>query len=281
MLRRSTLRRVIAYGAVLCLAGAIGASAQNAQDIPVQDNSVNPQHAAPPKAPASTRGMAHQGGDDATLEISPQTGIRPPNASSDEIPSNREFRPGQDEASIDRDFRPGEQDFGRHPNGGGGHLNNTQSCLGISVKYTSYCFKAGEEHGLEITSIDRNGPAEQAGLRAAGNESGAIAAVETAGALLGPLQILTNRYMEKAAMANRGDMIVAIDDQRVRSQMDINDAIARARPGDTLYFTVVRPLPGGDHATKKIAVTVGKWQPGNADSCAAMTTAAAKPLAPE
>jgi S1-C subfamily serine protease len=83
--------------------------------------------------------------------------------------------------------------------------------------------------------------------------------------------------MEKAAMADRGDLIVAVDDQRIRSQADFNDAMAKARPGDTLYLTVIRPLPGGDHATMKIAVKVGKWQPGTAESCADATTASASP----
>jgi len=266
---------------VLFLAGAVGASAQNNQDIPVQDNSPASQQAQPGGTPSSVPGMAHQGGDDATLEISPQTGIRPPSGTSADIPSNREFRPGEDDTSIDRSYRPGEQDLNPNPNGGGGHIGNSTSCLGIQVKYTAYCFKGAEEHGLEVTSIDRNSPAEQAGLQATGNKGGMIAAAETASAFLGPLQLLTNHYMEKAAMADRGDLIVAVDDQRVRSSADFNDAMARVHPGDTLYLTVIRPLPGGDHATMKIAVKVGKWQPGNADSCAAMTTASAQPAAPE
>jgi PDZ domain-containing protein len=278
---RSTLKRAVGYGAVLCLAGALGASAQNDQDIPVQDNSAGSQQAIPAKPPSSMPGMAHQGNDDATLEISPQTGIRPPSGTSADIPSNRDFRPGEDDTSIDRSYRPGQQDLNPNPNGGGGHIGNSTSCLGIQVKYTDYCFKGAEEHGLEVTSIDRNSPAEQAGLKATGDKGGLIAAAETASALLGPVQLLTNHFMEKAAMANRGDLIVAIDDQRVRSAADFNDAMAKARPGDTLYLTVIRPLSGGSHATMKIAVKVGKWQPGNADSCAAMTTASAQPSAPE
>jgi len=74
---------------------------------------------------------------------------------------------------------------------------------------------------------------------------------------------------------------VAVDDQRVRSQADFNDALAKARPGDTTYLTVVRPLPGGDHKTLKIAVTVGRWQPGDADSCTNMTTASSQPGLPQ
>lgn len=221
--------------------------------------------------------MSHQGGNDSTLEISPQTGIRPPSGGSDEIPSNREFHPGDDTASINRDFRPGEQDL--NPNHGG-RVGNGTSCLGITVNYTNYCFKGAEEHGLEVTSIDRNSPAEQAGLKATGNKGGMIAAAETASAFLGPLQLLTNGMLEKAAQGDRGDLIVAVDDQRVRSRADLDDAMAKAHPGDTLYFTVIRPLPKGDHATMKIAVKVGKWQPGTADSCADSTTASSQPAPP-
>jgi S1-C subfamily serine protease len=111
-----------------------------------------------------------------------------------------------------------------------------------------------------------------------------IAAAETAIAFLGPLQLLTNHFMEKAAMRDRGDLIVAVDDQRIRSQADFNDALAKARPGDTLYLTVIRPLSTSssnmDHQTLKVAVTVGRWQPGTADSCTDATTASAQPPSP-
>ena len=271
VLFRITLKRVAAYGALLFLAATFSASAQNNPDIGSQGTAGSSQ---PGGAPSSSPGLAHQGGDDATLEISPQTGIRPPAPSSDEIPSNREFRPGDDTASTNRDFRPGERDM--NPNRGG-HVGNDTSCLGIQVKYTNYCFKGAEEHGLEVTTIDRNSPAERAGLKATGDKGGMIATAETASAFLGPLQLLTNGLLEKAARGERGDLIVAVDDQRVRSQVDFDDAMAKARPGDTMYLTVVRPLPGGDHKTMKIAVNVGKWQPGTADSCADSTTASTQP----
>jgi hypothetical protein len=265
---------------VLFLATAFGASAQNDPEVGSQGSAASspPGMASQPgTAPSSNPGMAHQGGDDATLEISPQTGIRPPAGSSDEIPGNREFRPGDDTASINRDFRPGEQDL--NPNRGG-HVGNGTSCLGIQVKYTNYCFKGAEEHGLEVISIDKNSPAERAGMKATGDKGGMLAAAETASALLGPLQLLTNHFVEKAAEGDRGDLIVAVDDQRVRSQADFDDAMAKARPGDTMYLTVVRPLPGGDHKTMRIAVNVGKWQPGTADSCSNATAASSQPALP-
>lgn len=261
---------------MLLLATSAGALAQNSSNLDSQDSSGSapPGIAAQPGgAHPPDPGLAHQGDNDATLEISPQTGIKPPSGSSDEIPSNREFRPGDDTASINRDFRPGEQDRGDQ--GGKG-----KSCLGITVKYTNYCFKGAEEHGLEVTSIDRNSPAEVAGLKATGDNGGVISAAETASAFLGPIQMLTNGLFEKAEQGNRGDLIVAVDDQRVRSQADLDDAMAKARPGDSLYFTVIRPLPGGDHKTMKIAVKVGRWQPGSAETCTDSTTASAQPASP-
>ena len=275
MLFRITLKRAAAYGAVLVLAASLGASAQNNSDLGSQGavgGSQSGNTSQPRSAPSSSAGMAHQGGDDATLEISPQTGIRPPAGDSGEIPGNREFRPGDDTASINRGFRPRDNLNSNR----GGHVGNSTSCLGIQVKYTNYCFKGAEEHGLEVTTIDRNSPAERAGLKATGDKGGMIAAAETASAFLGPLQILTNGLLEKAAQGERGDLIVAVDDQRVRSQIDFDEAMAKARPGDTMYLTVVRPLPGGDHKTMKIAVTVGKWQPGTSDSCSDATTAASQ-----
>jgi hypothetical protein len=264
------------FGAVLFLTTSFGAAAQNDNGAGSQGgagSSASGIESQPGGAASSNPGIAHQPSDDATLEISPQTGIKPPTGSSDEIPSNREFKPGDDTSSINREFRPGEEDHG-------GQVGNGKSCLGITVNYTSYCFKGAEEHGLEITSIDRNSPAETAGLKATGDKGGMISAAETASAFLGPVQLFTNHFLEKAAQENRGDLIVAVDDQRVRSQADLDDAMAKARPGDTLYMTVIRPLPGGDHKTMRIAVSVGRWQPGTAESCADATTASAQPASP-
>jgi len=277
LVSRSTIKRFLAYGAVLCLAGAVGASAQNNSDVPVYDNTGASQQQTPSGKPAATI-PSRQGGDDATLEISPQTGIVPPSGASADIPSNREFRPGQDETSVDRNFKPGAEDLGK--NGGGGHAGSSQSCLGINVRYRDYCFKGAEEHGLEVASIDRNSPAEAAGLKQASNTS-ALSVAEMIDVI--PLaNALINKKIEDQKESMGGDLIIAVDDERIRSRADLDDAISRAHPGDTLYLTVLRPLPHHDHQELKVAVTVGKWQPGNVDTCAAMTTASsARPGAPE
>jgi hypothetical protein len=288
------LKRVAAYAAVAFFAAAFNASAQS-QNLQAPDSGTSAPNteAQPGSAPSSMPGINHQPSDDATLEISPQTqpGLRPPSGSTELTPTNPEFRPGENNASINPEYRPGESELSPNPNGGGGGGNNAgnaTSCLGMRLKYTNYCFKGAEEHGLEVTSIDRNSPAEEAGLKATGDKGGMISAAETASAFLGPLQLLTNHLLEKASQGNRGDLIVAVDDQRIRSQADFNDALAKAHPGDTLYLTVIRPisktdLSGStttDHATMKIAVKVGRWQPGTADSCADSATASAERATP-
>jgi hypothetical protein len=285
----STLKRVAASGAVLLLAVAFRASAQN-QDVQSQGTGAGAPHGMEAQpgggVPSSNPGIVNQPGDDTTLEITPQTqpGFRPPAGSNDDTSTNREFRPGDNTSAINPEFNPGSEAQDLNPNGGGGgsegQLGNSRSCLGVQLNYTNYCFKGAEEHGLEVVSIDRNSPAEQAGLKATSNQ-GVLAAVETASALLGPMQMLTDHFTEQARQAARGDLIVAVDDQRIRSQADFNDALARARPGDTLYLTVIRPLPKGDHATMKIAIKVGKWQPGDAASCTAMTTASSQGSLPQ
>jgi S1-C subfamily serine protease len=69
--------------------------------------------------------------------------------------------------------------------------------------------------------------------------------------------LLINRKLEQARQDAGGDLIVAVNDHRVRSELDLDEELDKLNPGDTMYVTVVRPLPGGNHKTMKIAVKVG------------------------
>jgi hypothetical protein len=215
------------------IAAPCGARAQSSSD------SDKPSFAAQPGGSPPSADINGQHEDDRTLEIAPQTAPLPPDSGVQELPSDGTYAPRQDTGSLDRNFNPGENDSN-------GDKHRKLPYLGIVVQYTTECYLGAEEHGLEILSVDPNSPASHAGLN--GRGSGAGAAAKIVSLLLGP----------DANFGTHGDLIVAVDDHRVRSELDLEDELAELKPGDTMYLTVIRPLSGGSHKTMKIAVKVGK-----------------------
>lgn len=247
----------LAAAALFALSQFAIAQTQNQQGSPrSEEQSVSP-------------GMTGQGGsDEATLEIAPQPGLVPRKPAVKEIPSDRNFNPGESDASVDSNFRPGTEngtgDIGSNlgsQGNSGSHRPHAQPYLGITVAYRSMCFNGGEEHGLEVLTIDPNSPAAQAGLHAKSDVTAVGAAVTTLSAFLPGGSLLANKALETSgAMGQDGDLIVAVDDKRVRDQSDLESAMSRLKPGDTMYLTVIRPNgtdERGPHATLKIAVRVG------------------------
>ena len=123
------------------------------------------------------------------------------------------------------------------------------------------CYQGGEEHGLEVLTVDPNSPAAQAGLQAQSGMPAVGAAVRTLTGILPGGSILADKALSTSgAMGQGGDLIVAVDDKRVRDQSDLENAMSRLKPGDTMYLTVIRPNGTDErapHATLKIAVRVG------------------------
>jgi PDZ domain len=223
-------------------------------------------------AGSAPHGIAGQGGgdDDATLEIAPQPGLAAPKPAIQEIPSDRNFNPGEDTSSIDPNFRPGTEngtgDIDGNQNGNGnrdGYHNqpHARPYLGITVQYVSKCYNGGEEHGLEVLTIDPNSPAAQAGLQARSGMTAIGAAVSTLTGILPGGSILSSKALATSgAMGQGGDLIVAVDDKRVRNQSDLENAMSQLKPGDTMYLTVIRPNGMDEHTHSppmKIAVRVG------------------------
>jgi hypothetical protein len=254
------LRNIVTVGvataALLALSHLAVAQNQDQPNLPV----------VPPNP-----GMSGQGGssNDATLEIAPQPGLVAPKPAVREIPSDRNFNPGEENSSVDSNFRPrtdngtGDLDNSLSNQGNSeGYRPHARPYLGITVAYRSMCFNGGEEHGLEVLTVDPNSPAAQAGIHAQSGVSAVGAAVTTLSALLPGGTLLANKALESSgAMGQYGDLIVAIDDKRVRDQSDLEAAMAQLKPGDTMYLTVIRA--NGMHETgphppaMKIAVRVG------------------------
>jgi len=228
----------------------------------------NSQTGSQSEPETTSPGIAGQGSDHATLEIAPQPGLAIRKPAVKEIPSDRNFNPGEDTSSIEPNFRPGTEngtgDIDRNLNG---NLNNERNqpharpYLGITVQYATMCYLGGEEHGLEVLTVDPNSPASQAGVQARSGMTAVGAAVATLSGILPGGSILASKALSSSgAMGQGGDLIVAIDDKRVRDQSDLDAAMSRLKPGDTMYLTVIRPNGVDErapHQTIKIAVRVG------------------------
>ena len=114
-----------------------------------------------------------------------------------------------------------------------------------------------EEHGFEVVSVNPNSPAARAGVigRTGSTPAGDLGALGSV--LLGPVALVTFPLLRASgALGTGGDLIVAVDDVRVRSVEEIRHALEHLKPGDTTYITVIRPLPGGYHRTMRIALHI-------------------------
>ncbi len=128
--------------------------------------------------------------------------------------------------------------------------------LGISVHSMTITQPNGiQRQALEVLSVDNGSPAAAAGIRGSGAPTKLGASTLTAGALLGPAQELIAPLLNKTGQLGRqGDLIVAADDNRVGTEQDLAGELARLKPGDTLWLTVLRASPKGQPHAVKVAV---------------------------
>jgi S1-C subfamily serine protease len=114
-----------------------------------------------------------------------------------------------------------------------------------------------EEHGFEVVNVYPNSPASRAGM-VARTESTPAGDLKALGSiLLLPIAPITFPLLRKSgALGTGGDLIIAVDDVRVRTPQEIRYALGHLKPGDTAYITVIRPLAGGYHRTMRIAIHI-------------------------
>ncbi|MGA7869256.1 MAG: PDZ domain-containing protein [Candidatus Binatus sp.] len=190
---------------------------------------------------------ARQPGESAALEIGRQPSAKVPAPDSRETQEQRVFRQSrQDEiARLNRNFHPHDLEDSHRP------------YLGLDLEYTTQCYLGREEHGFEVVSVYPNSPAARAGLigRTGSTPKGDLGALGSI--LLGPVALLTFPLLrDSGALGTPGDLIVAVDDVRVRTKDEILHALGHLKPGDTTYITVIRPLAGGYHRTMRIALHI-------------------------
>jgi PDZ domain len=183
-----------------------------------------------------------QPGSPKTLEVEPQPSADTPPTKINEIPTARQFRQREDIAALDKNFRP-QPEGDHHP------------YLGATLEYSTQCYLGMEEHGFEVMSVYPGSPADKAGLH--GKQPVKMLGVVggLASSALGPVALVALPLLKRSgALGGDGDLIVAVDDKRVRSEKELTDALGHLRPGDTTYVTIIRPLPGGAHKTMRIAM---------------------------
>lgn len=208
---------------------------------------VAPSFASQADDAVSPRVLAPQPGSSTTLEVAPQPSAldKPPTRS--ELPDGRVFRKSEDVAALNRNFHPEDAD----------HVYNPY--LGISVEYSTRCYIGMEEHGFEVMTVYPGSPAARAGLQARTpstpmGDLGALGSV-----LFLPVSLITMPLLRRSgALGEFGDLIVAVDDRRVRSEGEFRTALGHLKPGDTTYLTIIRPIPGGSHRTMRIALHIDR-----------------------
>jgi len=197
---------------------------------------------------STTLELAPQGGEAKTGELAPQPGMSPANPQSSNTSEQRQFKPSDAVDADKRDFRPqAEEPF-------------SPPCLGAVLEYRTKCYRGMEEHGLEVVSVDPGSGAARAGLQGQTRATALGIASGIGGALLGPLELMVLPLLERSgALGTGGDLVLAVDDIRVRDVNEFQKAMRALKPGDSVYLTVIRPVRGGGHQTLRIRV--------NLDSC--------------
>ena len=203
--------------------------------------------AGQPTDGASRSIPARQPAESTTLEVAPQPSAKVPAPDGRETADQRAFRQKREDeiARLNRNFHSeGSQD-------------SPPLFLGFDLEETTECYLGMEEHGFEVVSVYPNSPAARAGLigRTGSTPAGECKAIGSL--LLGPVALVTFPMLRKSgALGTDGDLIVAVDDVRVRTREEMLHALGHLKPGDIAYITVIRPLPGGYHRTMRIALHI-------------------------
>lgn len=191
---------------------------------------------------STTLELTPQGGEPKTLELAPQPGLSAATPQSSDT-SEQRFQPSDAGDADKRDFRLRADKASPPPS------------LGAVLKYTTTCYRGMEEHGLEVVSVDPGCGAARAGLRGKTRATALGIAGGIGGLILGPLELLVLPLLERSgALGAGGDLVLAVDDVRVHDVSEFRKAMRALKPGDSVYLTVIRSLPGRGHQTMRIRV---------------------------
>ncbi len=232
----------------VCLAQAMGGGAQSSGDQAIPQLS------------------DHGGG---VLEIAPRVPASPP---AQAAPSAASPSTGDDDSQQNPDDQGTNDDVELYKANSNpdepGSSHGPLPYLGIAVHSTMVMQPNGERQlALEVLSVDANSPAAAAGIKGSGSATKLGASSLTATALLGPAQELLAPLLQKTGqLGTQGDLIVAADDNRVGSEDELAGELARLKPGDTLWLTVLRESAKGQPKAVKIPIKLAPPQSADASA---------------
>ncbi len=122
---------------------------------------------------------------------------------------------------------------------------HTPGYLGVSSRdfhRSRLCMHALSVHGVEITQIAPNSPAERAGLRPAHRLSARESVVAAVAGLmtLSPAASLAPSVVQAGGGVGHGDIILAVGGTRVKTKTAFEQQLARFGPSTIVYLTVRR-----------------------------------------
>lgn len=114
--------------------------------------------------------------------------------------------------------------------------------LGVTLHEEERGLQSGASiRGLLVTKIEAGSPAAKAGLTAF-DDKGRKAVTFTAivAAMAFPPAVLVVPLLAAIPTGQSGDLVIAVDSNRVTNVLDFEDQLTDARPGETVYLTLIR-----------------------------------------
>ena len=96
--------------------------------------------------------------------------------------------------------------------------------------------------GVRVTRVIEGSPAQQAGLKGEGTLSWQEAM--TGVLAMTPLAPLVLPFITDSEHGGAGDLILAVDGKRIHNREELEQEMKGFRPGDTVYFSVLREQNG-------------------------------------
>lgn len=190
---------------------------------------------ATPVAKAAS-GEIPTGGDETTLEIptvsSPDSGEE---SGSDEVETRDEYEQASKHVSVSFPAQ--------YINDGSGFDFDARATrlIGITVDDEIVKREGHWVEGVIIVKVLKNSPAARAGLR---EQHTALQNVLEAGVVVCsvffPPGFMALPIVEESGIGKSYDLIIAVDGERVRDVMDLDDSLQKVEPGEIVYLSIIR-----------------------------------------